>query len=92
MHDRVVTTTKQPRRKLVDTQLVKIARDYVSPQSEESYMNDNHLKGYYEDEDFRTTHSGKTCGTKNSPTRLVSRVASLSFCLRYDIHLFRNTR
>ncbi|KAG0367312.1 hypothetical protein BGZ54_004069 [Gamsiella multidivaricata] len=46
------------RRKLVDTHVVKIAKDYVPAQSEESHANDNHLKGYYEDyEDFRTAKS-----------------------------------
>ncbi|KAF8932843.1 hypothetical protein BGZ58_006756 [Dissophora ornata] len=46
------------RRRLVDTHVVKIAKDYVPAQSEESHANDNHLKGYYEDyEDFRTAKS-----------------------------------
>ncbi|CAO3574115.1 unnamed protein product [Mortierella alpina] len=47
-----------PRRRLVETHVNKIARDYVPAQAEESHANDNHLKGYYEDyEDFRTTRS-----------------------------------
>ncbi|KAI1303383.1 hypothetical protein EDD11_005411 [Mortierella claussenii] len=51
-------STSMARRKLVDTHVVKIAKDYVSAQSEESHANDNHLKGYYEDyEDFRTAKS-----------------------------------
>ncbi|KAF9578293.1 hypothetical protein BGW38_005992, partial [Lunasporangiospora selenospora] len=45
-----------PRRKLLETHVVKIAKDYVPAHSEESHANDNHLKGYYEDyEDSRTT-------------------------------------
>ncbi|KAF9959064.1 hypothetical protein BGZ70_008985 [Mortierella alpina] len=47
-----------PRRRLIETHVNKIARDYVPAQAEESHANDNHLKGYYEDyEDFRTTRS-----------------------------------
>ncbi|KAG0338519.1 hypothetical protein BG004_007194 [Podila humilis] len=47
-----------PVRKLVDSYMVKIAKDYVPAQAEENHANDNHLKGYYEDyEDFRTTKS-----------------------------------
>ncbi|KAG0081332.1 hypothetical protein BGZ93_007408 [Podila epicladia] len=47
-----------PVRKLVETHVVKIAKDYVPAQAEENHANDNHLKGYYEDyEDFRTTKS-----------------------------------
>ncbi|KAF9437484.1 hypothetical protein BGZ76_000564 [Entomortierella beljakovae] len=46
------------RRKLVDTHVVKIAKNYVPAQSEENHANGNHLKGYYEDfEDFRTAKS-----------------------------------
>ncbi|KAG0217991.1 hypothetical protein BGX31_011713 [Mortierella sp. GBA43] len=56
--DPLTATKKPPRRKLVDTHVVKIAKDYVPPHSEENHANDNHLKGYYEDyEDFRTTKS-----------------------------------
>ncbi|ORZ06967.1 hypothetical protein BCR41DRAFT_412477 [Lobosporangium transversale] len=48
----------KPRKKLVGTYVTKIAKDYVSAQSEESHANGNHLKGYYEDhEDFRTAKS-----------------------------------
>ncbi|KAF9374840.1 hypothetical protein CPC16_001046 [Podila verticillata] len=51
-------STGQPERKLVETHVVKIAKDYVPAQAEESHANDNHLKGYYEDhEDFRTAKS-----------------------------------
>lgn len=47
-----------PKRKLVETHMVKIAKAYVPAQAEESHANDNHLKGYYEDyEDARTTKS-----------------------------------
>ncbi|KAF9338008.1 hypothetical protein BG006_000588 [Podila minutissima] len=50
--------TGHPVRKLVETHVVKIAKDYVPAQAEENHANDNHLKGYYEDyEDFRTTKS-----------------------------------
>ncbi|KAF9111045.1 hypothetical protein BGX27_005480 [Mortierella sp. AM989] len=52
------TSASKCRRRLVDTHVVKIAKDYVPAQSEESHANDNHLKGYYEDyEDFRTAKS-----------------------------------
>ncbi|KAF9344975.1 hypothetical protein BGX26_003683 [Mortierella sp. AD094] len=48
----------KPRRRLVDTHVVKIAKDYVPAQSEESHANDYHLKGYYEDHEyFRTAKS-----------------------------------
>lgn len=51
-------STGHPERKLVETHVVKIAKDYVPAQAEESHANDNHLKGYYEDyEDFRTAKS-----------------------------------
>ncbi|KAG0212075.1 hypothetical protein BGX28_006836 [Mortierella sp. GBA30] len=47
-----------PRRRLVETHVAKIAKDYVPAQAEESHANDNHLKGYYEDyEDFRSAKS-----------------------------------
>ncbi|KAF9284119.1 hypothetical protein BGZ68_004901 [Mortierella alpina] len=47
-----------PRRRLIETHVNKIARDYVPAQAEENHANDNHLKGYYEDyEDFRTARS-----------------------------------
>ncbi|KAF9574615.1 hypothetical protein EC968_006030 [Mortierella alpina] len=47
-----------PRRRLIETHVNKIARDYVPAQAEENHANDNHLKGYYEGyEDFRTTRS-----------------------------------
>ncbi|KAG0361788.1 hypothetical protein BG005_007327 [Podila minutissima] len=50
--------TGHPVRKLVETHVVKIAKEYVPAQAEENHANDNHLKGYYEDyEDFRTTKS-----------------------------------
>ncbi|KAG0311186.1 hypothetical protein BGZ99_010329 [Dissophora globulifera] len=50
--------TSSSRRRLVDTYVCKIAKDYVPAQSEESHANGNHLKGYYEDyEDFRTAKS-----------------------------------
>ncbi|KAG0279056.1 hypothetical protein BGZ95_002412 [Linnemannia exigua] len=51
-------TAGSPKRKLVETHMVKIAKAYVPAQAEESHANDNHLKGYYEDyEDARTTKS-----------------------------------
>ncbi|KAF9940544.1 hypothetical protein BGZ67_007354 [Mortierella alpina] len=47
-----------PRRRLIETHVNKIARDYVPAQAEENHANDNHLKGYYEDyENFRTARS-----------------------------------
>lgn len=50
--------TGHPERKLVETHVIKIAKDYVPAQAEESHANDNHLKGYYEDyEDIRTAKS-----------------------------------
>ncbi|KAK3804924.1 MAG: hypothetical protein J3Q66DRAFT_446150 [Benniella sp.] len=53
-----VMTSQKPRRRLVDTHVVKIAKGHVPPQSEESHANDNHLKGYYEDyEDVRIAKS-----------------------------------
>ncbi|KAF9193627.1 hypothetical protein BGZ51_002574 [Haplosporangium sp. Z 767] len=53
-----LTSTPKPRRKLVETHVVKIAKDYVPACAEESHANGNHLKGYYEDyEDSRTAKS-----------------------------------
>ncbi|KAG0256488.1 hypothetical protein BG011_004479 [Mortierella polycephala] len=53
-----LSPTLEPRRKLVETHVVKIAKDYVPAGAEESHANDNHLKGYYEDyEDSRTAKS-----------------------------------
>ncbi|KAF9936003.1 hypothetical protein BGZ65_002804 [Modicella reniformis] len=53
--EQITTMTKKPKRRLVNTHVVKIAKDYALVQSEESHTNDNHLKGYYED--FRTAKS-----------------------------------
>lgn len=86
-------TIRKPRRRLVETHVVKIAKDYVSSQSGESHTNGNHLKGYFEDyEDLRTAKSLSTfklsmlipvrlVDLKIAPTRSISRVPSHAFCL-----------
>ncbi|KAF9974513.1 hypothetical protein BGZ73_002071 [Actinomortierella ambigua] len=48
-------------KRLLESHVVKIAKDYVPAQSEESIKNDKHMKGYYEDfEDSRTAKSLST--------------------------------
>ncbi|KAG0238134.1 hypothetical protein BGW42_007125 [Actinomortierella wolfii] len=48
-------------KRLLESHVVKIAKDYVPAQSEESIKNDKHMKGYYEDfEDTRTSKSLST--------------------------------
>jgi hypothetical protein len=92
-----IMTSQKPRRKLVNTH---VAKGYVPPQSEESYANDNHLKGSNEGyEDVRIAKSLSMYKLAMLiPVMLLEiknrqHVANpVHFCLRYCLSSFRSTR